>query len=143
MLSLRQIFIIHGLDLDKGNQRIFWVDAALDRVESIDYNGGNRKLIFQLSGLHPFGVALAPPFLFFTDWNTKREVHKLDALTGEVLRSYSINGGQPMGVVIYDGFRQPSGTKSICAYQTFALGNLTLIHILRKTPFVPILYVTL
>ena len=70
------LYYPNGLDLDKGNQRIFWVDAALDRVESIDYNGGNRKLIFQLSGLHPFGVALAPPFLFFTDWNTKREVHK-------------------------------------------------------------------
>ncbi|XP_066030106.1 low-density lipoprotein receptor-related protein 6 isoform X2 [Pocillopora verrucosa] len=100
----------NGLDLDKGNQRIFWVDAALDRVESIDYNGGNRKLLFQRSGLHPFGVTLVPPFLFFTDWNTNREVHKLDALTGEVFRSYSINGGKPMGVVVYDGSRQPSAS---------------------------------
>ena len=102
----------NGLDLDKGNQRIFWVDAALDRVESIDYNGGNRKLLFQRSGLHPFGVTLVPPFLFFTDWNTNREVHKLDALTGEVFRSYTINGGKPMGVVVYDGSRQPSGQLS-------------------------------
>ena len=103
------LYYPNGLDLDKGNQRIFWVDAGLDRVESIDYNGGNRKLLFQQSGLHPFGVTLVPPFLFFTDWNTNREVHKLDALTGEVFRSYSINGGKPMGVVVYDSSRQPSG----------------------------------
>ncbi|PFX18401.1 Low-density lipoprotein receptor-related protein 6 [Stylophora pistillata] len=32
----------NGIDLDKGNRRIFWVDEGLDRVESIDYNGGNR-----------------------------------------------------------------------------------------------------
>ena len=104
----------NGIDLDKGNRRIFWVDAGLDRVESIDYNGGNRTLLFQYSGLHPFGVALVPPFLFFTNWNTSREIHKLDALTGEVLRSYSINGGQAMGIVVYDGFRQPSGKKWFC-----------------------------
>ena len=99
----------NGLDLDKGNRRIFWVDAGLDRVESIDYNGGNRKLLFQRSGLHPFGITFVPPFLFFTDWHSSREVYKLDALTGKVFRSYNINGGRPMGIVAYDGFRQPSG----------------------------------
>ncbi|PFX23099.1 Low-density lipoprotein receptor-related protein 6 [Stylophora pistillata] len=100
----------NGLDLDKGNRRIFWVDAGLDRVESIDYNGGNRKLLFQLSGLHPFGITFVPPFLFFTDWHSSREVYKLDAMTGEVFRSYNINGGRPMGIVAYDGFRQPSAS---------------------------------
>ena len=81
----------------------------MDRVETVDYNGNNRKLLFHQSGLHPFGVALIPPFLFFTDWNTHKEVHKLDATTGNVLRSYSINGGRPMGIVVYSNAQQPSG----------------------------------
>ena len=102
----------NGLDLDKGNQRIFWVDASLDRVESINYHGHNRKLISQQSGLCPFGIALAPPFLFFTNQFTYKGIYQLDALTGEVLRSYDINGGQPRGVVVYDGSRQPSGQLS-------------------------------
>lgn len=99
----------NGIDLDKGNKRIYWVDARLDKVESVDYNGNNRKVILQYSGLHPFGVALVPPFLFFTDWATLQEFHQLDAVTGEVLRSYSIIGGRPMGIVPYDSTRQPSG----------------------------------
>ena len=98
-----------GLDLDKGNQRIIWVNTYFGIVESIDYNGGNRKRIFPYDDLKPTGVTLAPPFLFFTSLNINREVRKLDALTGEVFRSYSINGGEPMGVVVYDGSRQPSG----------------------------------
>lgn len=85
------------------------MDARLDRIESVDYDGNNRKLLFQESGLHPFGVALIPPFLFFTDWNTRKEVHRLDATTAKVSRSYSINGGRPMGIVAYDYARQPSG----------------------------------
>ena len=99
----------NGIELDKGNKRIFWVDARLDRIESVDYNGNNRKQLFQQSGLHPFDLTVIPPFLFFTDWNTHKEVHKMDATTGEVLGSYSINGGRPMGIVAYDYARQPSG----------------------------------
>lgn len=103
------LFWPNGIDLDKGNKRIFWVDAGYDRVESVDYDGNSRKLLFELNGLHPFAVSLIPPFLFFTDWSTYKEVHQLDATTGKVLRSSSINGGQPMGIVLYDSSRQPAG----------------------------------
>lgn len=90
----------NGIVLDRGNKRIFWVDGGNDRVESVDYNGNNRKLIFQQNGIHPFAVTMISPFLFFTDWTT-RKVHKLDASTGQLLQNYNI-GGQPMGIVAYD-----------------------------------------
>ena len=109
----------NGIELDKGNTRIFWVDAGYGSVETVDYDGNNRKTLFQQDGLQPFGVVLIAPFLFFTDWTTYHEVHKLDATTGNVLRSYSINGGQPMGIVAYDSARQPSGTKA-CSCEEFA-----------------------
>ena len=102
------------IDLDKGNKRIFWVDATYmhDKVESVDYNGNNRKRLYQQEGLHPFGVALVPPFLFFTDWAAHQEIHQLDADNGTVLRSYDISG-QPMGIVAYDSSRQPAGTQRV------------------------------
>ena len=103
------LYLPNGIELDKGNKRIFWVDAGYDSVETVDYNGNNRKKLFQLDGLHPYGVALIAPFLLFTDWNAYQEVHKLDATTGNVLHSYSISGGQPMGIVAYDSARQPPG----------------------------------
>ena len=99
----------NGIELDTGNKRIFWVDAGYDRVESVDYNGNYRKLLYQLSGLHPFGLTLIPPFLFFTDWITAEQIHQLDATTGIVVRKFSVNGGQPMGIVSYDASRQPAG----------------------------------
>ena len=70
-----EVFWPRGIDLDRGGKRVFWVDAIYDRVESVDYNGNNRKRIFEKNGLyqlHPFGMALIPPFLFFTDWYTPR-----------------------------------------------------------------------
>ena len=73
----------NGIELDRGNKRIFWVDVRYDRVETVDYNGNNRKILFQQDGLHPYGVVLIAPFLFFTDWNRHHEVHKLEATTGK------------------------------------------------------------
>ena len=103
------LYLPNGIELDKGNKRIFWVDAGYDSVETVDYNGNNRNKLFHYDGLHPFGVALIAPFLFFTDWNTYHEVHKLDATAGNVIRSYNISSVQPMGIVAYDSARQPSG----------------------------------
>jgi len=35
------------------------------------------------------------------------------AATGHVLRSFGINGGQPMGIVPYDSSRQPLGIYTV------------------------------
>ena len=99
----------NGIALDRGNKRIFWVDAVVARVESVDYHGNNRKLLRTITGFHPFGVALIAPFLFFTDWATSSLLHTLDADTGDyVISSYSGNG-RPMRIVAYDSARQPPG----------------------------------
>jgi len=108
-IATTYLFHPNGIDLDRGNKRIFWVDAGSDRVESINYNGSNRKILFQSRGIHPFGVVLVAPFLFVTDWNTNHEVQKLEATTGKGFRSYSIKGGTPMSIVAYDSTRQPQG----------------------------------
>ena len=98
----------NGIELDTGNKRIYWVDAKVDKIESVDYHGNNRMLLIRVTGFHPFGVALIPPFLFSTDWALRSLIHKLDATTGDyVTSSYSISG-RPMGIVAYDRSRQPS-----------------------------------
>ena len=105
----KSLYYPNGMELDRGNKRIFWVDAGYGTVESVDYNGKNRKLLYRLSGLHPFGLTLIPPFLFFTDWYTAEDIYQLDATTGKEIRKYSVSGGKPMGIVAYDASRQPAG----------------------------------
>ena len=102
----------NGIELDRGNKRIVWVDAGFERVESIDYNGNNRQLLYQQQNLHPFDAALIPPFLFITARVALNEFYQLDAASGNELRSFGINGEQLLGIVPYDSSRQPSG---ICA----------------------------
>ncbi|RMX48585.1 hypothetical protein pdam_00017141 [Pocillopora damicornis] len=88
-----------GLAIDYIGRILYWTDTGTSKLE--------------MRSLHPFGVALIPPFLFFTDWVTDRELHMLDATTGDLLKSFSINGGRPMGIVAYDSGRQPAGPCSV------------------------------
>ncbi|KAL9960511.1 hypothetical protein ACROYT_G033979 [Oculina patagonica] len=96
----------NGIDLDRRNRLIFWVDAGTDRVESVDYHGNNRKILFQQDGLRFVGVTFFSPFLFVTDSETKR-IYKFSAFdtSGTVLGNVDPNT-DPSGLVAYDSFRQ-------------------------------------
>ena len=99
----------NGIELDRWNNRIYWVDGAVDRIESVDYNGNNRKLLGPITNFHGFGVAIIPPFLFFTDWASNGQIHQVDAMTGYFVVSRVSFTGRPMGIVAYDRSRQPPG----------------------------------
>ena len=99
----------NGMELDKGNKRIYWVDGGTDRIESVNYQGNNRILLSKVTGFHAFGVAMISPFLFFTDWASGGVLHKLDADTGNHIVSNYKTRGKLMGIVAYDQSRQPPG----------------------------------
>ena len=99
----------NGMELDRGNKRIYWVDGGTDRIESVNYQGNNRILLSQVTGFHAFGVAMISPFLFFTDWASGGVLHKLDADTGNYIVNNYKTRGRLMGIVAYDQSRQPPG----------------------------------
>ena len=98
-----------GMELDKGNKRIYWVDGGTDRIESVNYQGNKRILLSKVTGFHAFGVAMISPFLFFTDLGPGGVLHKLDADTGSYIASNYKTRGRLMGIVAYDQSRQPPG----------------------------------
>ena len=48
----------NGIALDYDEQRIFWADARLRRLESSDINGNNRHVIRDTDIGHPFGIVV-------------------------------------------------------------------------------------
>lgn len=61
---------VSGVVVDIPAKRVYWVDPKVDRVESVDYNGMDRRQV--ASGMnavpHPFGLTLFDQFLYWTDW---------------------------------------------------------------------------
>ncbi|KAK7482464.1 hypothetical protein BaRGS_00026281, partial [Batillaria attramentaria] len=62
------LHIPNGLALDLPNNRLYWVDAAFDRVESMELNGNNRRIVYSRPLSHFFGLALHQDKLYITDW---------------------------------------------------------------------------
>eukprot|EP00106_Octopus_bimaculoides_P021308 XP_014788750.1 PREDICTED: low-density lipoprotein receptor-related protein 4-like [Octopus bimaculoides] len=71
----------NGLTIDKETRRLIWNDATTEVIECSDLNGKSRqKLVSKL--LHPYGLTVAGPFIYWTDWRT-RSIHRADKMTGE------------------------------------------------------------
>lgn len=101
------------------------MDAKSDRVESADYDGGNRKLLLQQNWLYPFGVILVSPFLFVTNRNVHKQVVKLDAMSGKIVHTYNTNSEDVLGITAYESIQtlkrsqKPSG--SYISYYNYVL----------------------
>ena len=93
---------------DLSSSKIYWIESSLDKIETADYNGNNRRQIFRYSGIHPFGVSVLSNILYWTDWATTNGLRKVDKNSGTILGSYKFPG-RPMGVAVYDSSTQPAG----------------------------------
>ena len=93
--------------VDYTSKMLFWVDSKLDKIETADYDGQSRRQLYHKTGIHPFGIAINGPFVYWTDWSTTNGLHKLQISNSQV-SDYNVTG-QTMGIVMFDQSRQPSG----------------------------------
>ncbi|XP_078701573.1 prolow-density lipoprotein receptor-related protein 1-like isoform X3 [Branchiostoma floridae x Branchiostoma belcheri] len=65
-----KIVLPHGIALDIVTQTLYWVDAYLNYIESVDYNGQNRRTIAQGPMVeHLYGITVFERYLYATDWH--------------------------------------------------------------------------
>ena len=60
----------NGLTLDMTTERVYWVDARLDTISSMKYDGSDVRRILQDPHLisHPFAIATFANEMFWSDW---------------------------------------------------------------------------
>ena len=65
----------NDLAVDFAANRLYWIDAYRDKVESVDFSGGGRRIHTDVSyygriQMHPYGMALFAQhsLVYFTDW---------------------------------------------------------------------------
>ena len=100
-----------GIDLDRRNRLVFWVDEGTDRIEMVDYNGNNRILLFHpsQSAAHFFGITFLSSSLFVSEWSNKGIYELVNASRGNIdsISGVSVSGvDNVMGLVGYDSSRQ-------------------------------------
>uniref|UniRef100_A0A914GSI0 Low-density lipoprotein receptor-related protein n=1 Tax=Globodera rostochiensis TaxID=31243 RepID=A0A914GSI0_GLORO len=112
---------VSGVVVDIAAKRVYWSDPKVDRVESIDYSGNDRRQIVTGRDFapHPFGLAMFDQFLYWTDWTRLgiMRAEKFGALS-EVIWSMKDSNVFPMGIAAYHPLAQPGPKQSECFQQT-------------------------
>ena len=103
-----------GLAIDKVEQRLYWCDMTLDRIESSDLSGKNRRILFDHDHYNPnspiesvtgeiqvpFGLTLHQDKVFWTDWR-RRAVYSADKRIGSKIDYITRGLEKPMQVHAY------------------------------------------
>lgn len=111
-MKSRKIIVSHnigwpnGLAVDYTQERIYWADAKLEFIESMDYNGESRRTIVTGQLPHPFALTLSGDNLYWTDWTT-RSIKVCNKYDGKNRRTIIPNGLLPMDIHTYSADRQP------------------------------------
>ena len=52
------------------DRRLYWCDAGLNRIETVDLDGNNRIKLFEYHqiNIHPFDLSISGTDLYWSDW---------------------------------------------------------------------------
>ncbi|KAI5641104.1 low-density lipoprotein receptor repeat class B domain-containing protein [Phthorimaea operculella] len=99
------IFWPNGITVDYNNNLIYWVDAKLQFVDVIDFNGLNRERIVKGGLEYPYALAFFDSKLFWTDWKTW-SIHSWDISVPGSIKELIKSDPVPVDIKVYDGSRQ-------------------------------------
>lgn len=60
-----------GTTLDWPNNRLYWVDSKLNRIESVNLDGSGRHIVIGNVLKHPYGLAVFENNIYWSDWKAK------------------------------------------------------------------------
>lgn len=64
----KDIRMPNAITLDVEQNKLYWADARLDKIERANYDGSARVVLFHSTAKHPFAIAVYGDLLFWTDW---------------------------------------------------------------------------
>ena len=90
----------NGITIDFREQKIYWADAKLDKIEVMNLDGSRRRTIVDENLPHVFGFTVLGDRLYWTDWQ-RRAIESANKRTGSERQ------------VIIDSFPDLMGLKAV------------------------------
>nr|QQK84939.1 vitellogenin receptor [Chrysoperla nipponensis] len=105
----------NGLTIDVPNNRLYWIDAKKNTIESIKLDGTDRRIILGGIVRHPYSIAVFENRIYWTDW-MEHALLSCDKFTGKNRTTLvTHNLGDIYGIHIYHSALFPK-VENLCAY---------------------------
>ena len=116
-----------GMTLDRRRKLIYWVNEW-NSIESIDYNGQNRRKVFQRGGVDFRAITFISSDLFATNRWLSGSVYRLNTSDGIVKSNVTVTSYLVRfnGLVAYDSSLQLPGLPSNYSNLNWLFWNLEL-----------------
>jgi len=111
----------NGLTIDFNEEKLYWADAYLNKIERTDFNGNSRQILS--TALHPFAITVHNHFIYWTDWQTK-SIYRAEKYRGS--NTIQLAQGlpeRPMDIHVWSDQRQK------CTYNPCMIYNGGCSHI--------------
>ena len=72
----------NGLTIDYLSRKIYWADAKLDKIEVMNLDGSNRRVVLNDNLPHIFSFTVLGNRLYWTDWH-RRAIESVNKRTGK------------------------------------------------------------
>ncbi|OWF38579.1 very low-density lipoprotein receptor-like isoform X2 [Mizuhopecten yessoensis] len=101
----------NGLTIDYVDHRLFWIDAKLKLIRSVDTNGGSPYTVLHdaQSIIHPFAITVFEDDLYWTDWKAE-SIRTVNKFRGDGYHQVAIGLHSPMDIHFYHENVQKNGT---------------------------------
>ena len=99
----------NGLTLDYAQNKIYWVDSKLKRLEVANMDGTGRAVLANSNIESPFALTDFQDFLYWTDWNSNGIKTTNKFVRTNNIRPFSSNHIAPMGIKVFHPLKQPKG----------------------------------
>ena len=99
-----------GVLIDYHEERLYWIDGFTDSVDSMDYDGSNRRNVHFISeNIFPTDLALFEDKLYWVDW-ASRSIHWINKTNPGSYHSFGhLTQERLASAVVSDRSRQPVG----------------------------------
>lgn len=96
----------NALTIDYFADRIYWADAHLDYIASVDFDGKNKHIVISGAKVpHVFALTLFEDYIYWTDWNIKG-ISRANKFTGKDLKVLRNTTHRPYDIHVYHPLRQ-------------------------------------
>ena len=119
-----------GITIDFQEQKLYWVDAKLEKIEIMNLDGSNRRVILANKLTHVFGFTVLGDRLFWTD-SLRRAIESVNKKTGGD-RNTIIDGLRDLMGLKAVNLDLPLGKAVLCVYLFVCVCVCVCVCVLRS-----------